>query len=429
MPRQPYSRVFLFAFLLPLFFLRAANSAEWFMQPSAQVGREYNDNITYTLQPHNAVYGTFANAILDAGIRSNIWQVNGNVDYRKKRYSGANDLDSDDHSFSLSSLFQTPRTIWQLDGTSAKSSLVTEQQSSINTGLVQTNRVQDTRSISPMWTWAMTEVTRLRLNYRVSDVSYVNGESSLLYDYRQQSTTASILHQLNPQDLVTIDAGYSYFRVPKTGVISRGPSIQTSLTRQFSEALKGSVGIGEHKTTTIIPGGTPLYDYPNLSSELSCFASAYFNSQDPYIICATGYSSTQRLNETSITYNISLEKKFNNAQANFFLAQDVAPTASGAESKTNSLNLDVTKPLTERLTSKFTVYAYKTSTIGGNISRVDRRFYQLEPGLTWRWTEELDVIGSYRYSHLKRDNDNRSVIANSAYLTLVYQWPKMGFSR
>lgn len=418
-----------FCFLFVLVVSRIAYAAEWFMQPSVKAGREYNDNITYTLQPHNAVYGTSVGAILDAGVRSDIWQVNGNVDYRKKSYSSTN-LDSNDHSFNLSSFFQTPRSVWQLNGTSAKSSLVTEQQSNVNTGLTQKNIVQDTRNISPMWTWSMTEVTRIRLAYQVSDVSYVNGEGSLLYDYRQQSTTVSILHQLNPQDLITIDTGYSYFRVPKTGVVSRGPSVQAGLTRQFSETLKGSIAAGARKTTTIIPSETPLYDYPDQQSLTDCVDRAFFNGQNPYIACITGFASTaQRADTTNITYNINLEKKFSGAQVNFFLTRTITPTASGAESKTNSLNLDVTKPLTQKLTASFKMYAYRTSTIGGNISSVDRQFYQFEPRLNWRWTEELSLNGSYRYSHLKRENDQRSVIANSVYLTLMYQWPRMGFSR
>lgn len=392
------------------------------MQPSVRAGREYNDNITYTLQPHSAVYGTSVGAILDAGIRSDIWQVNGNVDYRKKRYSGANNLDSDDHSFSLSSLFQTPRIVWQLNGVSEKTSLVTEQQSNTNTGLVQTNRVQDTRNISPVWTWSMTEITRLQLAYKMSDVSYVNGESALLYDYRQQLATVSVLHQLNPRDLVTIDAGYSYFRVPKTGIISQGPSVQASLTRQFSETLKGSIAGGARKAKTMIPGGTPLYD-----STCVDFTNHFGLNPDAY--CITGYSPTQRLETTSATYNINLEKKFNNAQANLIFLQAITPTALGAESKINSLNLNITKPLTERIVVGFNVYAYKTNTIGGNILNVDRRFYKFEPHVNWRWTEELSVTGSYSYNHLTRDSDDRSAIANSVYLTLIYQWPRMGFSR
>jgi hypothetical protein len=427
-----YSRAFLFTVLyLPLLFIisQAANSAEWSMQPSVQAGREYNDNIRYTLQPHGTVYGTFINPSLDAGVRSAIWQLNGNIDYMQKRYPTATDLDSDDHRFNLSSLFQTERSVWQLSGSSAKSSLVTEQQSNTSTGVTQLNRVQDSRNIGPTWTWFMTELTRVRLAYQVSDVSYVDGASALLYDYRQQSTTISLLHQLNPQDLISVDAGYSYFRVPITGVVSRGASIQAGLTRQFTETLKGTITAGARNTATVIPGGTPLYNYSNPNDFLSCFLGALVAGEDWRVVCATGFTTTQRLDTTSVIYNINLENQFGNMQANLVLTKAVEPTAFGAESTTDSLTFGVGKPLSEKLSTGFSVYAYKTSTIAGNVTGVDRRYYQLEPRLGWQWTREASVNSSYRYSHLKRNGENMPVTANSVYLTLMYQWPKLSISR
>lgn len=406
-------------------------AAEWSVEPSVRAARQYNDNVNNTLQSRSAVYITSVEPILNLGVRSDIWQINGNIDYTKNRFTPVTDLDNNNQRFALSSSYQTERSSWQLSGTSENTAFITERNLGGNIGYVQANQIRNNRSISPTWTWSMTQMMRLQLTYQMSDVSYVNGESVLLYDYRVQSTTISLLKQINSLDLVSVNAGYSYYRVPKTGIISRSTNIQAGLTSQFTETLKGTITAGARNTTTVIPGGVPLYNFNDPGFQ-QCVSFANFigvNWQDYCSLPFVGYTKTQRTEKTSTIYNLNLEKSFENIQFNFALSRSVEPNPTGSESITNWLSLGLEKPLAEKLTGYFTVSGYTSSTIAGNVTGVDYRVYHLEPKLRWQWTREMSVDGAYRYDHLKRNSENMPVVARSVSLSLTYNWPKMAISR
>lgn len=398
--------------LMWLSFPSPGEAAEWSAEPSIRAGGEYNDNLRLTIQPHDTVKGTEISPKLGLSARSDIWQMGVGAELIHKRYSGDSELDRDDKLFNFSSSYKTERSQWGLGGTKSKSSILADRQIDVNTGLIQVQRDQDARSISPSWSWMMTELTQLKLSYAVSDVSYTNGESLGLYDYRSQAIASRITREFSQQNSGLIDVGYSFFRVPKTGVESRNTSVQAGFIRIFSEDSSGSLTAGLRQTATFVPGGLPTYAYDKNGA-----------------IFQTGVSTSQHADSTSSVYNASLEQLMNNVRVSITLRRALDPGSNGNQAKTDYFGLNLERPLSARFTAYLSAYAYKVSTITSTISGTDRKLYQVEPRVRWKWTPELSVDTTYRFTHLKRASEDSAAEANAVYLTLVYQWQKISISR
>jgi hypothetical protein len=401
-----------FVVLTWLLFPTPGKAAEWSAEPSIRARGEYNDNRLLTTQPHDTVKGMEVAPKLGLSVRSDIWEINGGAELTRVRYRGDSDLDSDDQSFSLASWYKTERSQWGLSGAKSKTSILNDRQIDVNTGLTQVQRVQDARSISPSWSWDMTELTQLKLSYAVSDVSYANGESLGFYDYRSQTVTSRITRQFSQQNSGLIDVGYSFFRVPKTGVESRSTSVRAGFIRIFSEDSSGSLTAGLRQTATFVPGGLPTYAYDKNGA-----------------IFQTGVSTAQHADSTSPVYNASLERLMNNVRVSITLRRALDPGSNGNQAKTDYFGLNLERPLSARFTAYLSTYAYKVSTITSTISGTDRKLYQVEPRVRWKWTPELSVDTAYRFTHLKRASEDSAAKANAVYLTLVYQWQKISISR
>ena len=376
--------------------------------------REYNDNINLTLQPHNSVNGSIITPRLDFGSRAEIWQVNGSAELSRRRYSGESGLDRDDNSFRLASQYATERDTWRLEGTRTLDSVFSDTVTNADIGAVQVQQKRESHGISPSWTRMLTETMNLQLAYQLNDVSYVNGQSVGLYDYRYIYTTARLTSYLSEQTQVFVTGGYSAFHVPATGFDSVSRILQIGMTRNFSETLQGSMQVGARRTESLTQGGKPIYD-----PILLLFGIKY----------QTGVTTDVSSEETSATFNGSLEKKFEKSRVNLTMSRSLDPSGSGGQVEQDSLNFRLNRPLTSRFQLLFNAYALKSRTIESNISSNDRRYYYVEPGASWQLSSEWGMNVAYRYTNLRRDYESKDATSRSVYLTLAYSPLKMSISR
>jgi len=200
MPVRHHSGVYIFVLAclsttlsMPL----VCEAAEWTVEPSALFSLVYNDNVNLTTQPHNSVNSNVISPRLDLGMRTQAWQLTGSAEASRIRYSGEIGQDRDDNAFRLSTTYRSERNIWQLDANSTRDSPVADEQTSSDTGAVQTPKIRETHGFSPSWTRMLTERTRLQLMYQLNDTSYVNGESVGLYDYRYSTASTTVSNQLS----------------------------------------------------------------------------------------------------------------------------------------------------------------------------------------------------------------------------------------
>lgn len=388
---------------------RLAKAAEWAAEPSLRTGLEYNDNPQLTTQPHDSVHGYSISPKLNLSVSSEIWQVAGGMAFARKRYPGNSNLDRDDQRYSLATSYRTERSSWELTGSRSETSTIAEEQTVPNTGLVEVPVIYDSHRISPLWTWSMSELTQLQLAYSVSDFSYVNGESSGLYDYSARTATAQLSSHLDFKDRFFFIVGYSSFNVPATTFNSQSANYQAGITRGFSRTMKGTLIAGVRKTS----------DEQDVTVCTLSFGS----------LCLQTERVTQSSDQTSSVYSGNLEKKYETLQLNLSASRSYDPSGSGTIVLTDTQNASLTKRFTSRLRGEISASNYNISPQTVDIAGVKRHFYSFETDLFWHWTRELGVSFHYRYSHVRRETQDQAAESNAVYLSIGYQWPKMAFSR
>lgn len=390
-------------------------AAEWTIEPSAIFTLVYNDNINLTAHSHNSVNGNVITPRLNLGMHTQAWHITGSAEASRIRYSGASGQDRNDNAFRLSSTYLSERNIWQLDANSTRDSPVTDPQMSADTGAVQTLKVRESHGFSPSWTRMMTERTKLQLMHQLSDTSYVNGQSVGLYDYRYRIASAVVSNQLSDQNKVFVSGSYSAFHTPGTGSDSTTRSLQVGITRNFSETMQGALQAGRRKTETMKLGGQPVY--------------TRFSTIDGDFLIQTGVTSDTRIEESSAVFSGSLDKKYEITRLNLSLSRAFVPSGSGSEVEQDSFDIMLNRTISPRLTASIKLYIRKYRDDQSNIFNNGRTYYHAEPGANWAWTRELSLNMSYGYSRAKRESEDKAAIANSVYLTLIYQPLKSSISR
>lgn len=399
--------------LLMLLIPRSVNAAEWSALPSIRAGREYNSNLRLTVLPHDSVTGSLIAPKLDLAATADKWQLTGGAEAVQKRFSGDSDLNRDDRFYNLAASFKTERSTWQLAGSSTKSSVLTDERISPDTGLVEVQKVQDLHNINPVWIWSVNEITQLQLSYSLSNVSYVDGQIVGLNDYVSRIASAQLSTRIDSNDQVFFSAGYSTFNVPSTTFESKSNTYQLGITRTFSETMSATLSGGQRyassKQTVLCPFPNPFYPLGPL-----CF--------QPLQESIVSHTS-------SSVFNGILDKKYETTRIKLAISRSIDPSGLGGEVRTDSQVLTLSRQLTARLIGNFSYsnYGYKSQT--ANLAGIERHYYALESGLQWSWTRELSADLRYRYGHIKRADEDKPATANSAYLTLRYEWPKMSFSR
>ncbi len=407
-------------FSLPglLIIQRVSHAAEWSVEPSIRVAGEYNDNIRWTTQPHNSVYGSTIAPKLNLGVRSYIWEINGSAEYERKNYSGEKSLDTDNRYFRLGSSYRTERSMWRLDGSLTRASVLANEMVSTDTyiqgyyyyfpvvDIVQTHRIREVANISPSWSWLMDERKQLLLSYQYTDVSYLDGSSVGLSDSRNHGATIKFTNQINPADQVFFSGSYSLFHAPEVAHApaidiytyvanavnpmlvsseSRSTSYQAGITHAFSENMRGNLSLGSRRTDAeqlyrtcpspnswyLSPTGTPLF-YPGFGEP--CLA--------PYVY-RTAFSV-----QSSAIFSGGLEIKHENTNASTGVSRDFSSSSAGDQVRKDMLSLGVKQLITARLSGNISGNISEYSSETGAVGNFNYRSYQVQPSLHWWWTRE-----------------------------------------
>jgi hypothetical protein len=126
----------------------------------------------------------------------------------------------------------------------------------------------------------------------------------------------------------------------------------------------------------------------------------------------------------------SLESRLQLTNTTFRFSRTVSPSGSGSQVQSGNVYLGIQRQITpERLSAQLIAEGYAIRALGNTTGTVDRNYYRLEPGLRWRWTEDLAVDASYRYARQRYVDAVDVATANSVNLVFTYTVPKISVSR
>lgn len=369
-------------------------AAQWELHPSLDVGALSDDNIQLSTGPHQSTSGYVGAVRLDGKGTTETSKTTFNGFVAHTGYSKGDVPDKTEEGLLLNAQKQTSeRGTLGFDGEYRHDALFETVATSLQRG---TGNIRDTdiglstnalvrrnyRVLQPWWNWLLTEVSSMRLAYRLTDSTFGNDAGTGLFDYREHLLTATYARQLNPRDEFNLTANVARYR-PETGENDANTEqLLAGVARAFSETLRGSFAIGASRTTVDLPAGDQR---------------------------SSGLATTASLRQTSELSTLE-----------GVLSRDVTPSGAGQALRTDQLRIWWSRKLSNETEFVFETQLFRNRVLEGSGAGVDRRYYDLSPQLRWRWLENVYVVGSYRYRKQKYDSDPKSADSNAVFLGLSY---------
>ncbi len=407
-----------------------AEAAEWSAEPRISLRTGYNDNIRLTAAPHDSVWESALSPAVKFGVAKEHQGLSGDAGFSIRRFTGGSGressdvLDREDYHLNTDAFHNTLRDEF-------KANLDFTRDSTLDSELDQTGNVIEDRatrerlSLGPSWSRTLTELTRLELTYQYSNVDYTNdpGIDNLVgYDYHVAS--ASLLRQLTPRVQATLAGGYSSYR-PDTNFDSDTLSLQAGLSINFSETLLASFLAGQGKTTSDSFVGNGFC--------IGALPGATFPTCTGGIAVPTGTSNTE-VDSTSPVYAASITKTLETGSLSASLSRSSSPGSDGELLDTTRLVLSGDYKFSETLSTSLRIEYTENETIVSRIgitlpNQEKETFFRVTPRVAWRWRQEWELAGEYRYAENDDQRATGTATSNAVYATLTYRPTKIYVSR
>jgi hypothetical protein len=372
--------------------------AEWSVQPAvrAAVGRESNpllavgthDSATVTaVTPSMQVQGKTERSGIDLDMILNY-----------KNYSTDQVQDTDRQILSLSSFTRlSERTKLGLDGAFRRDDLRQTVETLIpvgdsedaDVGLIQAKVRRTLSNLRPSWTRALTELSSMRLSYNFTDVRFSDAAGTGLVDYSDKRLGLRYSRHINPRDSFNITTDASRYRAAAVDNTTDTARLLVGFARAFSEVTRGSIALGASSTKEDIGGN--------------------IDHASGFVLEAT---ATQRSEITRLDGSIR---------------HDVSPSGIGRSIKSDQVRVRWRRGLTPKLDFLLQARLIKNNVLKGSAPTVDRRYYEVEPALEYKWTPQWALRAAYGYRYQKFDVDPTSATSNAIFIGVTYNGRRQFF--
>jgi hypothetical protein len=403
-----------------LLFSHNSQAFDWLFQPDFDANERYTDNLRMQIKPTRDNFISTLSPSLLAGFIDRNQELRTSFRWNEIIYH--DDPDMDDFGEKIADFSH------QFSGENFKTDLKAQyaEQSSLNTqldqdgsGNLQLQIPRHTISVSPGFTYNITEKNALQLGYNYLNVSFdrIPGALQGIFsysDYENHQVTATAIHNYSDRLSFNLTGAYAEYTSPSSGsflypktdfdIYENSHVSSTTLTYQagtqyiFDEQTQISASAGMRDTKTNQKGSfTPqLYPYINYSS----------NSN------GSGYVFSTNLTRKSEWGGLILSAD-----------QQVNPSSNGSQQQSTSFSGNLNYNLAERwITGINARYQLTESTSGGKINSTNNRTYTtVTPNIRWSWTPEINLNLSYSYRYQKFDNQDDPSIGNNLELQFSYQ--------
>ena len=378
-------------------FSGAAAAEIWYFEPVFDITSQYDDNVRLATSNHEDAFSTHLTADARYGFRTEVSDVRFQTMLKSHLYDGLDDLDYNEALQGVEARYRHNLDLFTLNASLLRdSSRVSELETS---GFVRSSIPRLRGFINPGWSRQLNERTSLHLDYSHTDVSYSNTPGTNLIDYRYDSGSIGLSYKLSEK--VDLQASLLANRYKAEDIYAKFESYgaQIGLSKRFDETFEASVFVGlTHTDSYFINGGTGLKDE---GSEISPLLSVGF------------------------------KKKFQSTEIEGTLTTSESPGGSGRVVRKNSLTLRLSHKLTERMNFSIRSQYFRNESAGGiDDPNDERRFFSIEPKLSWQASRWWTLSGSYRYRTQEyTQSNNGSADSNAVYLSVHYVWPRPSYSR
>lgn len=371
-------------------FVNPANADEWYLQPSVQERTLANDNVTLNRSKKQPVVGGILSPQLRIGHRSETLDFN---------LTGRTDL----NGYIVNSQLSTVDTRAQFQGTYTGELSRLSLNAEYNRDTIF-NDIEDssgsseqairtmTTTVTPAWSYEITELDQINLSARYFDRSY--GQSQKEHtDYTSYSASANWQHRLSPTDAVSVGGSYTRFLPDdQSNTKENIYNLNFGWTHEFSERFHFEASAG-----------------PSLTDK---------TSEAP--------NSQENGGQTSdLTYNANLLASYQINDLTRFVAsysRKSEPTSNGTTKDRDRVALTLDYRATESVTlSMHAAYTGNESGSSRSQNGSFKRLISLEPSIAWQIDEDVDLSLSYRFLQKTFKSPSDTAESNAVFLTLTYR--------
>ena len=131
-------------------------------------------------------------------------------------------------------------------------------------------------------------------------------------------------------------------------------------------------------------------------------------------------TDTERGEDTGYVFLARLTDRSELARFDGFLRHDLSPSGLGQPVQTTQFRMRWRKAIYRKLSFLLRTNIFRNEALGGGSSSADRRYADIESGLSWRWRPQWFLTGRYRYRYSKFDEDPESTRSNAVFLDITY---------
>ena len=254
------------------------------------------------------------------------------------------------------------------------------------TGNILGNVARTSYALRSSWKRRLTETNSVSLEYSYTSSRYAENRTGLT-NYEQQTLGVSYDHQLTELCSFGGNVTATFYRPDDPGSSDTYQAV-LGVSCEISETLGGGFFIG------------PLH----IESEGDMTSTA-----------SPGTA-------TDSSYGVRLRKEFARSILNVELERGPVPSSAGELLLQDRLSVEFAFPMSASVSVGIPASLYRNKAVdSGNASQEgDRIFFQSEPALIWRVTENIALRVAYRYRSQRYKDSGEVADSNAVFLSLSY---------
>ena len=384
------------SFVILLATMSAVEAAEWRFEPELRLAGDFDDNAYLSIRTDadESQSGYIAEASAKAAYKSEKTNFDIRPTFRRSDYGSNSDLDSNDGFLDLNFGHETVSGNFRIRGSYDRESVRTAERADTDLDVESPDDILDNDSgrvgvrgererirVVPSYLYRLTDASSLRLALNYSDVSFDDSLADLLVDYTDTRVDLSFSRAWSPRFRAIFGGTYRNYQTDEGFNEVNGVGLTGGIDRELSERSRLRFIVGFENT-----------EVEGASDQL-----------EPVM----NVSYVRRLKTTSL------------------LAQyrrSISASGSGILGTRDSLNLNFTRELTDRISAGLGARIYSTNAIDETLGILDERNYvQLRARFTWHLSTTFSLQTDYRYTFLDRETLGESANSNQVTVWLNYR--------
>jgi hypothetical protein len=407
---------------------------EIYLQPSISFQMEYDDNKRLKTNRFDNIdtsaFGFITRAAAKVGVRSDRYEIALNNQVIINRYISDFDLDSDDFNINLKAGYSfTERSRFGFSGSYTRNTTLSSELDSDNsdgTGLVQDNITRHKWSVSPDWSYVLSEKQTLQASYSHSEISYGESELGSFVDYNIDLGSLSINQQWTSLFSSFISVSAMYYEVPSMNG-SFDLNQNGSDFDGFKGVFEGSQEITEYSATV-----GAEYQISQTWSANAHVGVRFTNTEatrknffnDGSISDVPTSSDTQGL-----VYSVGVNKQFETGEASLVYSRSTSAQGDGRLQVRDSFKAHYGYEFSRKLQLSLDGSIDNSSSATNGDASNDRVYYRVRPSIRWAFDRQASLTAGYQYRRQKYEGSDDAAVSNAVFLTFSYRWDKLSTQR